>query len=289
VSGFRDAEALAWRLELACRPSFTAHEELLTGWYSERKQQLERSLAATIENGRYVTESNLWRVQLRNIQFWLMQLIPSWRRWLEKSQRRHGMVRYDYKPGMAFLPDLGGAVCFPQGYCIPIRCRDNAEQIASVMFTDDVIFASHKRGLFQVVVLLEHEDQLDAARSVLENLGAHPTELLYEAEATFLVMNAETTWRTHSDNDVGDFTVRNTLQETNVIRLTTAKVFGQSHLCRNRPIPINFEVNYLFRVLNGKRFVILRPDRLVFAACVTEQELVRALDAMLKVFNGRQP
>ena len=289
ASGFRDAEALAWRLELACRPSFTAHEELLTGWYSERKQQLEHSLAATIENGRYVTDSNFWRVQLRNTQLWLMQLIPSWRRWLEKGQRRNGMVRYDYRPGMAFLPELGGSVCFPQGYCVPIRCGDVAEQIASVMFTDDAIFASHKRGLFQLVVLLEHEDQLDAARSILENLGAHPTELLYEAEATFLVRNTDTTGQTHSDKKVADCVVKSTPQETNAFRLTTANVFGQSHLCRNRPKPINFEVNYLFLVLKDKRFVILRPDRFVFAACVTEQELVRVLNAIPKVLHGGQP
>ena len=170
-----------------------------------------------------------------------------------------------------------------------MRCRDIAEQIASVMFTDDAIFASHKRGLFQLVVLLEHEDQLDAAGSVLENLGAHPTELLYEAEATFLVRYMETTRQTHSDNKVADCVVKNTPQETNAFRLATANVFGQSHLCRNRPKPINFEVNYLFRVLKGKRFVILRPDRFVFAACVTKQEMVRALNAMPKVLHGDQP
>jgi hypothetical protein len=286
ASGFRDAVALAWRLEVACQPSFTAHEELLTGWYSERKQQLERSLAATVENGRYVTESNFWIVLLRNTQLWLMQLIPSWRRWLEKGQRRDGMVRYDYKPGMAFLPEFGGGVCFPQGYCVPIRCRDNAEQIASVMFTDDAIFASHKRGLFQVVVLLEHEDELDAARSVLENLGAHPTELLYEAEATFLVRDSRGMTQMYSDNKSGVSVAENMLQETNVIRLTSADVFGQSHLCRNRPKPIYFEADYLFREMNGKKFVILRPDRFVFAACATQQELVKAMNAIPKVLNG---
>ena len=289
ASGFRDAEALAWRLELACRPSFTAHEELLTGWYSERKEQLERSLAATVENGRYVTDSNFWRVQLRNTWLWLMQLIPSWRRWLEKGQRRNGMVRYDYKPGMAFLPELGGGVCFPQGYCVPVICRDIADQIESVMFTDDAIFASHKRGLFQVVVLLEHEDQLDAAKSLLENLEADPTELLYVAEATFLVRNTETMTEMHSANKVAHCAVKNMPQETNVFRLTTADVFEQSHLCQNRPKPVYFEVNHLFQVLKGKRFVILRPDRFVFAACVTKEELVRALEGMPKVLNGGQP
>jgi hypothetical protein len=41
--------------------------------------------------------------------------------------------------------------------------------------------------------------------------------------------------------------------------------------------------------LKDKRFVILRPDRFVFAACVTEQELVRVLNAIPKVLHGGQP
>jgi len=41
ASGFRDSLALAWRLALITRYPNINYEELLTGWYMERKQQVE--------------------------------------------------------------------------------------------------------------------------------------------------------------------------------------------------------------------------------------------------------
>ena len=86
VSGFRDAMALAWRLKVGCNRR--AHEQLFRAWYLERKQQLESSLAATVENGRYVTERNAFRILVRDTYLALLQLVPPWKRWLEQGQRR---------------------------------------------------------------------------------------------------------------------------------------------------------------------------------------------------------
>jgi len=41
ASGFRDSIALAWRLALITKYPNVNYEELLTGWYVERKQQVE--------------------------------------------------------------------------------------------------------------------------------------------------------------------------------------------------------------------------------------------------------
>jgi 2-polyprenyl-6-methoxyphenol hydroxylase-like FAD-dependent oxidoreductase len=41
ASGFRDSISLAWRLALIIRNPGINYEELLTGWYIERKQQVE--------------------------------------------------------------------------------------------------------------------------------------------------------------------------------------------------------------------------------------------------------
>ncbi|KAJ5082897.1 hypothetical protein N7532_011940 [Penicillium argentinense] len=59
ASGFRDAVSIAWRLVILCNNQSlvkTVHERVLKAWYKERKQQPEKSLASTIENGRFVTE-----------------------------------------------------------------------------------------------------------------------------------------------------------------------------------------------------------------------------------------
>jgi 2-polyprenyl-6-methoxyphenol hydroxylase-like FAD-dependent oxidoreductase len=41
ASGFRDSISLAWRLHLITKNPEIDYEELLTGWYVERKQQVE--------------------------------------------------------------------------------------------------------------------------------------------------------------------------------------------------------------------------------------------------------
>ena len=41
ASGFRDAISLAWRLELVIKNPNIDYDQLLTGWYVERKQQVE--------------------------------------------------------------------------------------------------------------------------------------------------------------------------------------------------------------------------------------------------------
>ncbi|KAL3479423.1 hypothetical protein BJX99DRAFT_255679, partial [Aspergillus californicus] len=113
TSGFRDATSLAWRLAILVKDKHKQkidHNRILRAWYRERKQQLERSLAATVENGKLVTEGNAIKVALRNTVFAILQLVPSWRRWCEKGARRDGMARYAYEDGFHFLPAFGGGV-----------------------------------------------------------------------------------------------------------------------------------------------------------------------------------
>ncbi|PVH71143.1 hypothetical protein DL98DRAFT_597227 [Cadophora sp. DSE1049] len=105
ASGFRDASALAWRFAVCCRPGFTNYTDILSGWYSERKQQFE--------NGSFMTESNPVKMYFRDWYLWFLQLIPSQIHKLEMGARRYGMISYDYAPGMTFLPAYGGGLCFP--------------------------------------------------------------------------------------------------------------------------------------------------------------------------------
>ena len=207
ASGFRDASALAWRLVIASR-SFdsadskstsvqnTHHENLLRGWYVERKQQLEKSLAATIENGAYVCESNRVKIFVRDWFLWAVKLIPSWKHWLEMGQRREGVIRYKYEEGVAFLPEYAGGFCFPQVYCVGLaeaqqqlqQQRDGTEK-RQVHFTDDVIFAPHKRALFQVVVLCDSLAAARAAHTSLDSLDVDSNGNLSAAETTYIIQD----------------------------------------------------------------------------------------------------
>lgn len=135
ASGFRDAISLAWRLALLCHHHPTTprfHEQVLAAWYQERKQQLEKSLASTIENGKFVCEAHFGKILVRDWYLWLVQLVPSWKRHLQLGQRKDGLIRYVHSEGMPFLPELNGGLNLPQIFCKDMNGK--------VFFTDDVIF-----------------------------------------------------------------------------------------------------------------------------------------------------
>lgn len=59
----------------------------------------------------------------------------------------------------------------------------------------------------------------------------------------------------------------------NVYRVATADEFAQSPLCRNRPRPDGYDPYRLGKNVDHKRFIFLRPDRIIFAACDTKDEV----------------
>ena len=136
-------------LEILCLPSCRInHEPVLTAWCQERKQQLDKSVASTVPNGSMVNTGSVIQGFLRNWALWCIQLLPSWKHYLEQGPRVEGPIQYTHLPGMPFLPEMNGGICFPQTYCTRLSGA------GSVQFTDDVIFAEGKKGIFQVVVLL---------------------------------------------------------------------------------------------------------------------------------------
>lgn len=287
ASGFRDASALAWRLVVACRsfsstdlkpiPTHESHyTRLLTGWYLERKQQLEKSLAATIENGAYVCEGNRLKILFRDWYLWAIQLIPSWKHWLEMGQRRDGMVRYAYEDGVAFLPRYGGGFCFPQVYCVSLAKQQRPES-PQVHFTDDVIFASHKRTLFQIVVLCPSLAAARAAHKSLCSLDADSNGELSVAEATYIIQDLHV---------VPDSSSNEPPPSTSPFRIASADEFASSHLCIRRPKPVFYDPHHLWKEAGGKPFLILRPDRFVFAACKDAAELGVAAGELVRLVKG---
>jgi hypothetical protein len=128
----------------------------------ERKQQIGQAFAYTVRNGDLVNERNSLKLFIRDWVLWLIQLVPSFKFKLEQIPLRPPQCTYE--PGMAFLPDLGGGASFPQIYCRPIP--QTGKVVSDVIYSDDVIFAPEKRGLFQLVVLVDSI----AAISTLEGI-----------------------------------------------------------------------------------------------------------------------
>ena len=106
---------------------------------------------------------------MRDWYLWAIHTVPGWKRDLEKGPRKDCMIRYQYQSGMPFLPQYGIGFCFPQVYCTGLGGAQNAGRVA---FTDDLIYAPLKEGLCQVVVLVDHVDEVGPAVSALTGLFA---------------------------------------------------------------------------------------------------------------------
>ncbi|KAL5000536.1 hypothetical protein BDV10DRAFT_200039 [Aspergillus recurvatus] len=269
-SGFRDAASLAWRLALLCRQSTLdppRHEAVLENWYLERKQQLEKSLAITIRNGEFVTESNPLKIFLRSCYLFIMNLVPSWRRQLRLGHRK-GMVRYQFSPGMPFIPGLNGGLCLPQVYC--------KSRAGTVFFTDDVVFHPSKKGVFQLLVYLEEPSELASARDTVFAIEGYSKGEIRIDDATYLIQ--DTDWSFDSSDGHNS--------TNSVYQLASAEDFARSPLCDGRPEPQYYDMYYLGKVLGGRKYVIVRPDRFIFAACSSLEELQRAVAEAAKYLQS---
>lgn len=260
ASGFRDAVSLSWRLALLTRQPTSKgnHTEVLSSWSQERKQQLTRSLSATIANGNFVTERNLLKIFLRDWYLYILSFLPSYQRGLRLGHRKEGMIRYEYVDGMPFVAGFGGGVCVPQVY---VSAWDRG---AEVLFSDDILFSRGKKGLFQVLVYIRDPRELSSAREVVSDVAQISNGKLLAKEATFII---ETTTPTLAP-ETGDTT-------SSVYRLATAKEFADSPLCRGRPEPRYYNPYYLGDIVGrgGVRYVIVRPDRFVYASCDNKRDL----------------
>jgi hypothetical protein len=262
ASGFRDAIALSWRLAIACRSINPNIDGLLSGWHSERKQQLEASLATTVRNGNMVNTKNPVALFLRDWGLWLGQsLVPPFKRWLELGPRVDGLMRYKYQPGMAFMSDLGGGAMFPQSYCVGLD--HDATGQGKVRFTDDVIFSAKKKAMFQIVVLINKGlGELEILIDGLKGIDSICPQLS-SAEATFFIRR--------EDVSIGEPVEATKL--TSVFRTATAEEFEASQLCVGRPAPREYREHDMWGGVSNQSYVIIRPDRFVFAACSSCQEL----------------
>ena len=275
ASGFRDAISLAWRLAILCSSiARLDHDSILAAWYQERKQQLDKSLASTVKNGGMVNTSSVIHGYLRNWILWGVKLVPRWQHTLERGPRADGPTRYNYQSGFPFLPELQGGVCFPQTYCTAV---DRQHKSGPVHFTDDVIFSSRKKSLFQVVVLLRDMGGLRSAVEHLSCITIAARAYLCADEATYFVPRTSLqAGGPHPDRDL----VRGRLFQS-----ASAEEFMQSPLCVNRPEPRGYNEDLLWDSLGGKKYVVLRADRFVFAACDSGVELENVASRLNAMFS----
>lgn len=263
ASGFRDAFALAWRLKLLHEEPGLDHEHVIRAWYLERKQQLERSLAATIHNGDLVTASNPLKIFVRDWSLWLMQMVPSWKRALETGSQGKGMARYKYQQGLPFTQNGFGGKLLPQVYAWDFATN-------RVRFTDDLIFSPQKQGLFQLLLLPRTIDEAARLLAGIRDLPQPP--LLQTSEATVVLQ----------DPAIEQDAIKELVNsQAAVARVATGEEFARDAvLCRNRPAPKYYDPYRISAELPGMKLVVVRPDRFVYTSCETVEQLAGILSQL---------
>ena len=169
---------------------------------------------------------------------------------------------------MPFLPEFQGGLAFCQTYCTDLS------ETGPVQFTDTAIFTEDKKSIFQLVILLRNLDEWKSTANELEGIGQ--SDYLSPEEATIFVPRESV----QSLSDHRDWMS----SQPRVFRSASADEFAQSDLCHNRPAPRGYRETLMWEIMNGKRYVILRPDRFVFAACSTASELQRATKKLEEMF-----
>lgn len=265
-------------MKVACQRFPDNYEALFRAWYLERKQQLEHSLAATVENGRRVTERSPISIFLRDTYLSFVQLIPSWKRWLEQGARRDGMCRYTHSPGLHFVAELGGGLLLPQVYA-----RSLVSNNAGIFFTDDMIYAPGKQGLFQLVILLDSTAELSTTLRQLQLLDIEglSNNLVKPSECVTIIHDLMATLPESQQKEFEG-------QKSQIIRAASGAEFAASTLCKDRPEPRYYQPYRIREEVRGRKFVLVRPDRFVFAACTNIEELGSALQLIEPILSGAE-
>lgn len=192
------------------------------------------------------------------------------------------MTKYDWMPGMPFLPQYGGGKSFPQVFSAPI----DGTAPAIPNFTDDAVFRADKRDVFQVVALLNSPAELNEATSDIGRLKALEG-LLNPSDATFIVHN-EIPAVAHGQVETVS------ISQANIIRVLGAEEYTAAGLTEaagklafKRPPPLFYDPDRIRKDLGfDKRYVIIRWDRFVFASCKDVDELKKAVAQLKDSVNG---
>ena len=162
-----------------------------------------------------------------------------------------------------------------------IYCQSLLDKAAEVMFTDDVIFAPSKQGLFQLVILINSASEIEEIIQQLQsvNVEGHATGFIKQSESTMIIHNLDATLSKPQQDCLSG-------QHCSVFRIASSSEFADSRWCEYRPEPRHYDPFRIRKEVSEKRFIIVRPDRFVFAACANAEELCSALQLIHPTLAG---
>lgn len=262
TTGFLDIMGLSWRLATLLKSENAEKDPgpVFDAWEAERRSQIKQALDVTMERGELFDEANTLKILWRDWMLWILQRTPI----VKDRMHESGKVipRYDYAEGMAFFPNSQGGIMFSQVY---LRTADD-----TLMFSDDMIFAHGKQSLFQLVLL---NDSLEQVREAMGELRCVRVAKQIIEEASYIVQ------------DLGLQPAQLKIGCLRVARTASADEFNDSPLSKGRMPAVGYNPHVWRSQHAGRRYVVVRPDRFVFAACKDVMELAIALMSVERIMK----
>ena len=261
ASGFRDAFSLAWRLSLLAAYPELRHEELLTAWYEERKQQVEEckldyivlilnlfvlALALTVFNGNMVCQRSVILATARNVIIKVLCSSSNYFRESLEATSRGKLMKYRYQKGLCFLEQKPAGVYLPQ-----VHAWQNGKHV----MTDDIIFPKSKDShFFQLLILAETLDKARNIEAQLSNLATRDLshQMLNATHATYLISDRKSAQNQNS----GD----------KFLFVMSSEEYEKEGFEPSLP---GYNGERIRNEVNGATFVVVRPDRFIFGVSKT--------------------
>lgn len=181
---------------------------------------------------------------------------------------------------MAFLPELAGGRNMPQVYCRSVY-RPAKSDPPAVQFSDDALrFSARSNSLLRLLVVVDSMEQAETAWAELTSLELESVSggEVRAGEAVFLI---------HSPSlEIQQPDPSSTIPPESVYRIATGEEFKASDLCNNRPDPVGYDMYRIKRQVDGRKYVLVRPDKFIYAACHSGNELVSACERIPETLFG---
>lgn len=209
-----------------------------------------------------------------------MLFVPSWKHKLELGPRANGMARYNFSNGMAFLPDFAGGLCLPQVYCRPVF-RPTKGETPALRFTDDVLLNSPRQNaLLRLLVVVDNMKQAEEAWSELQGLEIESASRGEVSARTAMFLIHDPFLEIHEPKTQSNIPLEN------VYRVATGDEFAATDLCKNRPYPKGYDVYRIKKDVGGRKYLLIRPDRFLYAACDNTAQLRSACERIPATMLG---
>lgn len=264
AAGVNDADGLAWRLAILVKKeasgtiSPASQLSFLQSWAEERRMGVDNSARLTLQNGELCNNEASWAVNLQVVALKLLRLVS---RGFTLPFSPSAAVSRGYLgcPQGAFLPESRGGTKLGQIY---VQTRTADSDSVSIELSDQVL---RRVPTILTLLVLHSPCQQNDQGGVLDLLRQSriDPDILSPASVVHIDLTAKTEIERHASG-------------------TQVSFPAQPHQLIGYPLRPGYSDHQLMNIQKDSwvRYVIVRPDNIVYAQAGTLQDLKNCLKAL---------